>query len=57
MGIGRGFYPFDILTNYFEELEDKLEFRHWFFGHYHDNMELDERHTLLYERIVQLSDY
>ena len=56
-GWGRGFYPSDILTNYFEELEDKLEFRHWFFGHYHDNMELDEKHTLLYERIVQLSDY
>lgn len=54
---GRGFYPRDILTNYFEELEDKLKYKHWFFGHYHDEIEIDEKHTLLYEKIVSLDSY
>ena len=54
---GRGFYPQDILTNYFEELEDKLNYKHWFFGHYHDEIKVDEKHTLLYEKIVPLDSY
>ena len=47
----------DVLTGYFDELEGRLMFRHWFCGHYHVNHELDERHTVLYERIVPLSEY
>ena len=50
-----GGYSPDILTNYFEKLEDKLQYQHWFFGHYHDNMEIDEKHTLLYEEIVSVN--
>ena len=56
-GWGRGFYHKDILTNYFEELEDKLNYKHWFFGHYHDEIEIDEKHTLLYQNIVPLDSY
>lgn len=50
-------YPPDILTDYFEELENKLEYKHWFCGHYHMNVEPDEKHTVLYEDIVPLTDY
>lgn len=44
----------DILTNYFEELEDKLEYKHWYFGHYHSDIRIDEKHTLLYYAILEL---
>ncbi len=44
----------DILTDYFEELEGKLAYKHWYFGHYHDDEEIDEKHTLLYYAIVEL---
>ncbi len=47
----------DILTDYFDEIEEKLKYKHWFFGHYHRDQELDKKHTLLYEQIVSLDKY
>ena len=49
-------YEQDILTNYFDMLEDKLSFKRWYFGHYHDDFDVDDKHTLLYEDIVPLSE-
>jgi hypothetical protein len=46
----------DILTNYFEEIDDKLQFNHWYFGHYHLNKQLDEKHTVLYKEIVPIDN-
>lgn len=43
--------PQDVLTDYFEALEDKLQYSHWFCGHYHEPMELDYKHTILYYKI------
>lgn len=47
----------DRLTSWFEELEDKLEYQHWFFGHFHENAQLDGIHTVLYQDIVSIDDY
>jgi predicted phosphodiesterase len=47
-------YTGDILTEYFEKIEDKLKFKHWYFGHYHMNKMLDDKHTVLYEDIVTI---
>ena len=47
-------YEGDVLTEYFDELEDKLQYKHWYCGHYHLNMDVDEKHTVLYEIIVPL---
>lgn len=44
----------DILTEYFEQIEKKVEYRQWYFGHYHDNLKIDDKHTLLYTSIVPL---
>ena len=30
-------YTTDCLTDYFEEIRNKVKFKMWFFGHYHDN--------------------
>ena len=49
-------YETDILTDYFEELEEKLEFRKWYCGHYHVNRNLDEKHTILYELMVPVEN-
>lgn len=55
---GRGSsYEKDILTGYFEEIEDKLTYEHWFCGHYHVNHLVDAKHTVLYERVVPLDYY
>lgn len=49
---GAGAYGHDILTDYFEELEDRLQYKQWFCGHYHQDLCLDSRHVILYHRIV-----
>lgn len=47
-------YEIDVLTDYFDELERKLQYKRWYCGHYHLNMDVDEKHTVLYEMIVPL---
>jgi predicted phosphodiesterase len=42
-------------TNFFEVLEEKVSFKHWYFGHYHDDKQLDEFHTVLYDKIIEIS--
>ena len=49
--IGSG-YRHDALTGYFETLKETCQFRHWFFGHYHDNRILQGKYVLLYEQII-----
>ncbi|MCD7746392.1 MAG: metallophosphoesterase [Lachnospiraceae bacterium] len=44
----------DVLTRFFDTLEEKVQFRHWFFGHMHEDLTIDEHHTLLYHGIVRL---
>lgn len=47
----------DELTDYFESLEDALDYERWFFGHHHQDADLDGKHTVLYQSIVDLEDY
>ena len=44
---------YDKLTAFFEELDTKLNYKTWFFGHYH----LDKtygKHELLFERVLKI---
>lgn len=50
-------YEKDVLTDYFDELEEKLRYKWWFCGHYHINLQLDDKHMILYEDIVRLGDF
>ena len=49
-------YGADVLTDYFELIEEKVSFKHWYFGHYHVDLRIDSKHTLLYRKIVSLED-
>lgn len=46
----------DPLTNYFDYLEFdfKLKFKHWYFGHYHRDRKLDDKHTCIYNRVEKI---
>ena len=44
----------DCLTDYFQKLEEKLEYSQWYFGHYHMDKRVDGKHTLLYRLVVRL---
>lgn len=48
-------YESDILNTYFEELRQKVHFTKWFFGHYHDNKNVNAKEILLYEQIIRIS--
>lgn len=52
--LGRGTYKKDYLTDYLQEISEKLEFKKWYFGHYHDNRKVNDQYVLLYEDIIPL---
>ena len=52
--LGGGTYKKDYLTDYLQEISEKLEFKKWYFGHYHDNRQINDQYVLLYEDIIPL---
>ena len=42
------------INKYFEVLEEKLDYKQWYFGHYHEDRWIDEKHRLIYNDIVLL---
>ncbi len=46
----------DTLTQFFDHLEFDfgLQFKHWYFGHHHQDIKIDDSHTCLYQRIIQI---
>lgn len=53
--LGHGMYKPDIETGYLEELRQKVKFRKWFFGHFHDNKNVNAEEILLYEQMIRIS--
>lgn len=53
--IGGSNYKSDIITRYFEKLRCSIKFKKWFFGHYHDNRNVNAEEILLYEQIIRIS--
>lgn len=49
-----GSFKKDYLTDYLQEISEKCEFKKWFFGHYHNNRQVNSQFALLYEDIVPL---
>lgn len=44
----------DRLTDFLDEVESKLDFSHWYYGHFHRDADVDGRHTVLYDEIVPI---
>ena len=44
----------DRLTDFLDELEDRLSYKRWYYGHFHRDMDVDEKHVVLYDNIVAL---
>ena len=44
----------DELTLYFDDLANRLQFGHWFFGHYHEDRKIDDRFILLYDQLIRI---
>ena len=52
--IGRGMYKRDYLNEYLEKIRQSVEFKKWFFGHYHDNRNVNTQEILIYEQIIRI---
>lgn len=49
-----GFYEVDVLTQYFEDIKNRVTFSQWFFGHYHDDLKISDKYTLLYKKFNRI---
>lgn len=48
-------YKTNALTDYFDEIDNRLDFKMWFSGHYHKSMKYDEKHILVYNDIIRVT--
>ena len=44
----------DELMPFFDELRNTVGYRHWYFGHFHEDWKVDESHTAVFNKILQL---
>ena len=49
-----GRFKLDELNQYLYEISQQAEYRHWFFGHYHEEISLDNKHAILYHQMVRV---
>ena len=52
--IGGGMYKSDYLNDYLESLRQSVQFKKWFFGHYHGNRYVNAQEVLIYEQIIRI---
>lgn len=47
-------YEKDKLTNFLQVIDDTVEYKKWFFGHYHIDAEYDKKFNALYDDVVRV---
>lgn len=48
--------PDERLTRFLDEVDWRLDYKRWYYGHFHKDMDVDEKHVLLFERIVPIGE-
>ena len=55
MDLGSGVYKSDKLTDYLQQIKDKVIYQKWFFGHMHVNQNFPEDNAIaIYEQIIRI---
>lgn len=49
-----GRFKVDGLSMYLEEISRQTDYKFWFFGHYHDECPIGDKHAILYHQMVQI---
>lgn len=39
------------LNNFLQYIDEAVEYKHWYYGHFHDDLDIDEKHTLLFFQV------
>ena len=54
--LGGGYYKPDAYAHWLEEnIRCKVDFKNWFFGHYHLNRRVNDREECIFEHIIQVA--
>lgn len=51
-----GGYQTDALTDFFNLVKERCQFKKWYFGHYHDDCIVSARENLLYTQVIELGE-
>ena len=54
IGIQELYLP-DKATEYLERIKNTVTYNKWFFGHYHENVNVNSKELLIYEQIIRIS--
>jgi predicted phosphodiesterase len=46
--------PEDALNKFFDIIEQEVEYKHWYFGHFHEDCMIKSNQTLLYNKIRKI---
>ena len=52
---GAGIYEADRQTDYLEFIKNYANYKKWFFGHYHENKNVNDKEILIYEQMIRIS--
>ena len=52
--LGGNLYSPDRETDYLEFIKNYANYNKWFFGHYHDNRNVNEKEILIYEQLIRI---
>ena len=52
---GKLLYQPDIATEYLEKIKEIADYKKWFFGHYHQNINVNDKEILIYEQIIRIA--
>ncbi len=47
-------YPRNVLTTFFDELEKRVDYKKWYFGHYHKDCDIDSKHSAVFQKIIRI---
>lgn len=50
--VKHGAYPDDVLTDYLETVMNTVTYDHWYSGHYHRDIDLDNNITILFKKVI-----
>ena len=48
------YYEHDKLTNFFKIINESVDFKYWFFGHYHIDKFIDNKHRAVFNDVIPL---
>lgn len=44
----------ELLNDHFESIREKLNYEHWYFGHFHKDIRVTDKDTLLFNKVIRV---